>query len=175
MIRIRTIECSRLVLGTLIVFVGCTATYQSHPTLRSPAKLAAGKRVLIATPANGSYEGRSYASSGLLTAGALRAAFRRAGAPAEISPECGELGCLETAAGEADYLVVPAILRWEDRATEWPGQSDRIEIAVRVFARDGTEIASTTVTGKSKWATLGGDHPEDLLAEPLGSFVASLY
>ncbi|WP_254924651.1 DUF4823 domain-containing protein [Aeromonas sp. A35_P] len=29
--------------------------------------------------------------------------------------------------------------------------------------------------GKSKWATFGGDHPQDLLPEPTEKYVNSLY
>jgi Domain of unknown function (DUF4823) len=36
-------------------------------------------------------------------------------------------------------------------------------------------VASTLISGQSKWATFGGDHPQDLLPEPLNSYVESLY
>jgi hypothetical protein len=36
-------------------------------------------------------------------------------------------------------------------------------------------LSSVVLTGRNKWATFGGDHPQDLLAVPLRKYVASLY
>jgi hypothetical protein len=44
-----------------------------------------------------------------------------------------------------------------------------------VHDASGKEIASVVLSGKSRWATFGGDHPEDLLPEPVGQYVATLY
>jgi hypothetical protein len=71
---------------------------------------------------------------------------------------------------------VPEILSWEDRATEWSGIPDSIEIKLSLYdGASGQELSSVVITGKSKWATLGGDHPQDLLAAPFRKFVESLY
>lgn len=78
------------------------------------------------------------------------------------------MGCLEkTQAQPYGYYVIPEILHWEDRATEWSGIPDRLEVKLSIFDGNKKELASTIITGKSKWATLGGDHPQDLLPEPL--------
>jgi hypothetical protein len=74
------------------------------------------------------------------------------------------------------YFVAPEILHWGDRATEWSGIPDKIEIKISVYdAQFETELASSVVNGKSKWATFGGDHPQDLLPEPVNQYVESLY
>jgi hypothetical protein len=71
---------------------------------------------------------------------------------------------------------VPEILHWEDRATEWSGIPDRVEVKLLVLEAQGNkEIASIVISGKSKWATFGGDHPQDLLPEPIKQYVESLY
>ena len=71
---------------------------------------------------------------------------------------------------------MPEILHWEDRNTEWSGIKDKIEIKLVVYdAATGNELASTIIAGKIKWATFGGDHPQDLLPEPLKRYVESLY
>jgi Domain of unknown function (DUF4823) len=75
-----------------------------------------------------------------------------------------------------DYYVVSEILHWEDHATEWSGLPDKIEVKIMVYdGGTGKELASTLIAGESKWATFGGDHPQDLLPEPLNSYVESLY
>jgi hypothetical protein len=94
-----------------------------------------------------------------------------------ISRECSEIVCLKSKNTlPAGYYVVPQILHWEDRATQWSGRPDQIEIKITVYdAETSNIVASTRISGESKWATLGGDHPEDLLAEPVGAYISSLY
>ena len=165
-----------LVLVTIVV-VGCTSTYtrsdQSIPT----AKLELGKIVAIATPANGSYGGKEYAGSGSSTATAVRAAFAKFARETNVVPDCQTLSCLtEKTGANADYLVVPEILHWEDRNTEWSGIKDKLEVKITIYdARSAKLLAASSLAGKSKWATFGGDHPQDLLPEPINDYVASLF
>jgi hypothetical protein len=39
----------------------------------------------------------------------------------------------------------------------------------------GEVLDSAVIEGKSKWATLGGDHPQDLLESPLSDYARSLF
>ena len=143
----------------LLAFIisGCTSTY-TQTTLSEPTvTLQSGKVVVIAIPVNGSYEGKEYSGSGRSTALAVRAAFAKFASETSIIMECQTLSCLTEKAGTStDYLVVPEILHWEDRATEWSGIKDKLEIKLSVYdARTGKELAATILTGKSKWATFG--------------------
>ncbi len=73
-------------------------------------------------------------------------------------------------------MVTTEILHWEDRATEWSGRPDRVEVQISVYdTSTREEVASSSYSGKSKWATFGGDHPQDLLSEPTDNYVRSLY
>jgi hypothetical protein len=68
------------------------------------------------------------------------------------------------------------ILHWEDRATEWSGIPDKVEIRIDVIeSARGDTIDSAIVKRKSGLATFGGDHPQDLLPKPVEDYVASLY
>jgi hypothetical protein len=166
-----------LIGAAVLLVAGCASTYTNIPVVPPTAKLVAGNAVLIATPANGSYGTAVYSSSGKMTADAVRAAFMRYAANATVVPNCRDLPCLEKAQTPAfgGYYVVPEILHWEDRATEWSGIPDRLEVKLLVYDSSKKEIAATIIGGKSKWATLGGDHPQDLLPEPLNKYVDSLY
>jgi Domain of unknown function (DUF4823) len=167
--------------ASLLFFValvsGCSATFNQSVLQEPNTKLVKGKSVLIATPANGWYGKTEYPDSGRMTAFATRAAFARFTNNSVVSVGCKDLACLKSnTKGPFDYYVIPEILHWEDRATEWSGLPDKIEVKVVVY--DGgtaKEVASTLISGQSKWATFGGDHPQDLLPEPLNSYVASLY
>jgi hypothetical protein len=78
--------------------------------------------------------------------------------------------------GGFKYLVYPTILHWEDRATEWSALPDRVEVKVDIIeAATANLIDSVVITGKSGLATFGGDHPQDLLPNPVSEFVSQLF
>ena len=160
------------------LLAGCTATYSRSEVAVPSTVLRSGGNVVIATPEDGSYGDKVYRDSGESTAAAVRAAFAHYTSRAVIVGNCADVTCLRQApeGKAADYLVVPEILHWEDRNTEWSGIKDKLEIKLTVFDRESdAPVASAVINGKSKWATFGGDHPQDLLAEPVGAYVATLF
>jgi Domain of unknown function (DUF4823) len=77
---------------------------------------------------------------------------------------------------EFKYLVYPTILHWEDRATEWSALPDRVEVKIDLIeTATGKLLDSVVIRGKSGVATLGGDHPQDLLPKPVDEFVSTLF
>ena len=155
---------------------GCASTYEQVDVTAPSAKLQQGKSIMIATPSDGSYASSSYSGSGNMTAVAVNAAFARYSDNISVSTECKDIECLKTQSTSVDYFVVPEILQWEDRNTEWSGKKDKLEVKLSVFdAADGATLATTIISGTSKWMTFGGDHPQDLLPEPLNKYVESLY
>ncbi len=159
------------------IITGCASTYQQINLTEPAAKLLKGRTVIIATPVNGFYETDEYEKSGEMTALAVKAAFARYTNTIRVSSDCKELSCLMQNSSEtSDYYVIPEILHWEERATEWSGIPDKIEVKLIVYEGGNWKaIASTIISGKSKWATFGGDHPQDLLSEPLNKYIESLY
>ncbi len=155
----------------------CTASYNQQILQDATSKLERGKGVFISTPKNGLYGKIEYKNSGKMTANAVKAAFSRFSNSVYISEECLGLECLKAApTAKYAYYVVVEILHWEDRVTEWSGIPDRIEVKISVNeVASGSEISSTVIKGTSKWATFGGDHPQDLLPEPINNYVQSLY
>jgi hypothetical protein len=161
----------------LTILSGCTATYQQSPVTEAGLKLLPGKAIAVSTPENGAYDGKAYSQSGQMTAQAVRAAFAQFAGDVHVLPECKSLECLrQSAPAGVAYFVVPEILHWEDRATEWSGIKDKLEIRLAIFGPQGdSPIASTIISGKSKWMTFGGDHPQDLMPGPINAYVASVY
>jgi hypothetical protein len=47
--------------------------------------------------------------------------------------------------------------------------------AAKVDTQNNSTIDSVIINGKSRWGTFGGDHPQDLLHEPIGQYVDSLF
>jgi hypothetical protein len=166
-----------LFLILVVLMAGCASTYKQSLLNEPSAKLVKGRSIVIATPSNGWYEKKEYAASGKMTMLATKAAFARFSSSITISDDCRDLTYLKNnGLNSFDYYVVPEILHWEDRATEWSGISDKIEVKISVYEGQGwKELVSTLISGKSKWMTLGGDHPQDLLPEPLNQLVESLY
>lgn len=164
-----------VIIATMIS--GCASTYKQISLTEPAARLLKEKSVVIATPTNGSYGNTEYSASGKMTALAIRAAFARFSNTITVSTNCKKLDCLKgNELSNFDYYVIPEILHWEDRATEWSGIPDKIEIKLSIYeGQSWKELASTIISGKSKWATFGGDHPQDLLPESLNKYVESLY
>jgi hypothetical protein len=74
------------------------------------------------------------------------------------------------------HVFEPTILNWEDRATEWSGRPDRVTLRYVIYdVATGKPLASTLARASSKWATFGGDHPQDLLPVPTQTFVHGLF
>lgn len=167
-----------LIIGTaLLTLSGCSSSYK-HSELQSPeVKLDRNVGVLISTPENGWYDQKEYKKSGVMTANAIRKSFAKNSRKVSITAKCKGMDCLNTIdVNDYGYYVQPIILHWEDRATEWSGKADKLEIQIITFdSKTKKEIGNTTFSGKSKWATFGGDHPQDLLDEPINKYVESLY
>jgi hypothetical protein len=156
---------------------GCAAKYDQISLSNPEAAFSKDDSVVIATPDNGFYETTEYRSSGRMTALAVRSSFSKYSRNVTVESDCKKLKCLKDKyPREYRYYVVPEILHWEERATEWSGRPDRIEVQLIIFEYGSwREIASTHIKAKSKWLTFGGDHPQDLLAKPINDYVTKLY
>lgn len=161
----------------LIFLAGCAASYDQSTVLETTAKLDSSEKVLVSIPENGVYGNDTYRNSGRQTANAVRTAFSKLGVTTDVTERCHGLNCLELEGIDRyGYYVQPVILHWEDRATEWSGKSDRLEVQLIVYdVASSEELVNVTYSGKSQWLTFGGDHPQDLLAAPTEELVSSLY
>lgn len=132
---------------------------------------------MVVTPADGSYGQTVYAGSGTNVLNAFDRALEKKGLHVVKSPHLTSLTDIFAEAGGHDcqYVIVPKISHWEDRATEWSGKADRMTISVRTYTvEDQKLISNAEITAKSSWLTLGGDHPQDLLQEPVDEYVETL-
>lgn len=166
-----------VVMVALSLTVACTPTYNQanlHPNSQS---LDSSKGVLIAIPRDGWYGNQRYQNSGTMTANAVKSAFSRYALTVNTIDQCADASCLASIdTDKYGYFVQPVILHWEDRATEWSGRRDHIDIQLIIYdTKTGEAIVNGSYQGASQWATLGGDHPQDLLPEPTNGFVAQLY
>lgn len=160
-----------------LTFTGCAHKYAFHPIQRTEA-LSKDSSVLVTLPADGSFEKTQYPGSGRQAARAVAAAFAKHARHVDImgSTSGHDEQLAAARAGNFELLAAVLISHWEDRATEWSGRPDRIEVELRTIrVSDGATLNLGSVQGKSKWATWGGDSPEDLLEQPLAEYVGWLY
>ncbi|UMO89117.1 DUF4823 domain-containing protein [Pectobacterium sp. PL64] len=162
---------------SIIFLAGCSAKYNSTAIQKNEELLIKNKEIVIAVPANGIYSTQEYAGSGSSTANVIKAAFLRYSDNVKTISECSNMNCLVSKSPVSDgYYIVPQILHWEDRATEWSGIPDKMEVKITIYKADNQKLLSSVIlSGKSKFATFGGDHPQDLLPAPVSEYVASLY
>lgn len=163
--------------AALAALAACEPVYVARDVARPTVALDHRQPVLISVPRDASYGAIFYRGSGTKTARAVQAAFRRHASQADMVAECGQTDCLILASQRAyGYFVRPEILHWEDRATYWSGRPDRVEVRLTLYdLATGLPIASHVFAGAQRPATAGRGRPEDLLAEPLAHYLASLY
>jgi hypothetical protein len=162
---------------TATLLGGCAHHYNLHSIQRAEP-LDRKASALVTLPEDGSFEKITYPGSGRQTARAVAAAFAKHLARVDIMPAPATSAEQLAAArsGGFDYLVTPSIAHWEDRATEWSGRPDRIEIELRTLrTTNGATLNLGSIEGRSRWGTLGGDSPEDMLPKPIGLYVDWLF
>lgn len=155
----------------------CTSTYDYQNMAPPSAQLNSKKSVLISVPKNGRYETTVYENSGEMTADIISNAFSNYSSKVAVTKDCQGSNCLKLASNKKHgYYVEPKILHWEDRATEWSGKLDRIEVEISIYdIKTQKKLDSSSFKASSKWASFGGDHPQDLLHDPIMKYVRSLY
>jgi len=165
--------------GTVLA-AGCTASYKATQTDGQivPKQLDPKGAIYIALPKDGAYGSREYGGSGRVVVSTIAREFSKR-AP---SVEVGESVELRDAAFEsakkvsARYLVVPVIVHWEPRATEWSGRPSRMSVDVAIYdAESRARVSSQSISARSRIVSLTSTSPESLLAKPVRNYVTALY
>jgi hypothetical protein len=165
--------------GMLLFLCACKSNYSEKKITSGPAPLLhATTRIYVAIPFDATFKKQVAAGSGKETAQALYAAFGRYTQSLYIGkfPE-SPADALETARKyNADYLAYPNLVTWEDRATEWSGRRDKLNVKIDLIdCSNGNTAFSREVAATGKWMTDGGDRPSDLLPQPCEEFVNALH
>ncbi|MDP3329973.1 DUF4823 domain-containing protein [Parvibaculum sp.] len=167
-----------LLLAAAFALAGCVSKYKPIATEAPASILSSGASFYVMQPADGRYGSHSYPDSGEQTAVAVQSALiPRAGRVIRAQrPEELETALSTAREKNLDYVLQTRILNWEDRATEWSGIPDKLSLNFEIYdAATGERVASQTSKASSKWATFGGDHPQDLLPLPIGEFMKTVF
>jgi Domain of unknown function (DUF4823) len=167
-----------VIFSILIVLTSCADTHEVHRVSQVSQRLSADGIAYVSVPPDGRYGSTVYTGSGAMASQIVVAAFSRHMTRVEqaSAPQTFVKSLEAAKQARATYLVAPAILHWEDRATEWSGRPDKVELRISVVdTASGKVIETAVVSGTSGLATFGGDHPQDLLPEPVQQYVDSLF
>ncbi len=161
-----------------LLLAACSQKYKLDSYQPPQQRLSQGSAIYVMVPADGRYGNITYSNSGQQTAQALFASLATVSNKIEVAPKVEPLAeALANAKSKgATYVFQPQILNWIDRATEWSGIPDRITIKLIVYeVESGKDVASVMSRASSKWGTLGGDHPQDLLPRVMAEFTKLLF
>lgn len=153
-----------LLLAGLLPFAACA----SHEVTRGqrfdelpPAGGAVAVRVVA--PQDGSYGGKTALGSGALVAAAIERAANQGYEDVAVGSGSGS--------ASRTLEITPRLLHWEDRATNWSGISDRIEVELVLRDLPADRRRKLVFAAKSGWFTFVNNPPEQLLD---GAFAAAV-
>jgi len=162
----------------ILTITSCADSHQLIRTSSNSVKLKSEISAYISIPRDGRYGEINYTGSGATTSQIILLAFSKYLTQVETG---NEYQSYKEAFNHAkknnfEYLIFPLILAWEDRATAWSSIPDKISIKISIIKVSKSKtIESVIIKGKSGIATFGGDHPQDLLTEPVDEFVKTLF
>ena len=170
--------CALLILP-LIILASCADSQKLNVTNKSGAvRLDRNGSAYVAIPSDGGFGNRKYIGSGAIVAQTINWSL----SPYQVrvitgSKEEGITTAKKSAAsGHFKYLFFPTIIHWEDRATGWSGKADKLKVNIAVIdVQSGKQVSFASIDGRSGLATLGGDHPQDLLSKPINEYFARLF
>lgn len=170
---------SFLAIAVVPMLSACKSTYtEKNLTQEPPPILKSNSRIYVGMPFDGTFKEDVAQGSGKNTAQAFQAALLRYTRSVYISkfPESLSEAMDSARRGNLEYVLYPAIIRWEDRATEWSGRRDRLALKVDLIDLNASKIVfSREIEATGKWMTDGGDTPKDMVDEPAEQYVNALF
>ncbi len=163
----------------LIVQSGCTS-YHIDQTANnnSPPKFDRTGSAYVSVCEDGRYDSEIYHGSGIATAQIITNEFSKffSNVATGTGLETYDEAMKSALYGGHKYLIYPSIKQWEDHVTEVTEIRDKVKLKVIVVETlSGDQLDSVIISGKSKFFTIGGDQPQDLLATPVRIYANSLF
>lgn len=162
-----------------VLAAGCQSTGRTEPDpAATRVRLEPRGPIYVAVPSDALFKNGVMIDSGKQTATVLVKAFSRYVKPVYMGRRMESVPEAMSAARRfhCTYLIYPTVLRWEERATEYSGIRDQVEVKIEVLSVETAGVLhSTTIQGKGKWMTSGGETPKDILVEPVEKYAAMLF
>lgn len=163
-----------------LLLVGCaTANIERLSQAQEQrAVLQGGESVFVALPEDGVFETHHYTASGKYVQqyfydNLLRYTDNVINATTVLPLEEAKA---EAKRQNAEILIYPGIVHWEDRNTMWSGIRDKVRINVIVYSlREGRTLDKTSLYATNAWATFIQARPENRLKTIIPPYVKALY
>jgi len=165
-----------LLIASILLFTGCSASYQNEFMNQQSNHTYAPSRILLITPENGTYEDIDYPTSGDDVIFALKKELSRYTPVIGVIPNPIPIENIEEQVLEqTDYIILPKILHWEDRATGWSFRPDRIEILFEIYNNKRELIDAYRIKGRSAYVVWVSKQPKSLLPRPIRTMCEDLF
>lgn len=161
-----------------LLLTACVSKYKTDQFDAPSQALSLSGSAYVMMARDGAYGRRTYAGSGATVSRLLHNAVLAHLDTSELATtvESRDQALSKARAKGVTYIFEPIILNWEDRSTEWSGRPDRITIKINIWdAATGKRLSSSVDRASSKWFTLGGDHPQDLVPHVMTTFANRVF
>ena len=168
-----------ILIVSMITISGCASQYQIRSLSGSGPNVVLNRQsgVYITVPADGRYQDIHYPGSGQLVAQVLAMEFSKFARVVQTAPsQLPDNGMREARRAGSEYLVVPIITHWEQRATEWSGLPSRMALRITVMdVASGKQLLSEGIVARTSKVTFTSTTPDELLKKPIEKVVKRLY
>lgn len=165
-----------ILVAVALLFISCSSTYKYDFNNPSNEILEKNKEIAVSVSEDGSYGSDVYNGSGRTLSNTIRQELKKYSSNVVVLKNNETLkDFTDEEIQKYDYIVIPEILHWEDRATAWSGLPDKIEISIEIYDSKRTLLKSAILSGKSASMTLSSTDPSELLEEPLSTFFKSIF
>ena len=159
-----------------LLFISCTSTYKYDFNNPSNKALEKNKEIAVSVSDDGSYGSNIYNGSGRTLSNSIKQQVKKYSSNVIVLKNNETLkDFTDEEIKKYDYIIIPEILHWEDRATAWSGLPDKVEVSIEIYDSNRELLKSAILSGKSASMTLGSTDPSELLEEPLATFFKSVF
>ena len=164
-----------IAIALAFITTGCTASYERTFINQRSNHDYTPARFLLVTPANGTFGKIDYPTSGSEVIATLTKELKRYTNAISTVLTPTPIDQLQDQDVEAaDYIIIPEILHWEDRATGWSMKPDRIEVRFDIYNNQRELIDSYQIKGRSAYIVWVSKQPNSLLPKPIRQMLTEL-
>ena len=165
-----------LLLLCMPLLVSCSSEYNIISYENNYQLLRKGAKVLVLTSEDGAYGSETYKGSGLQLSRKIQSVLADYQCNTQVDLDNNRFKDLEGRdLSEYDYIIVPIITHWEDRATSWSGIPDRISFSLFIYNNDGSLLTSTDIEAKSAELTILKNDPSELIVPSLQKYFSKVF
>ena len=159
-----------------VLFISCSSTYKYDYDNPIDDVLEQNTDIAITVSEDGFYGDDIYTGSGKILSNVVKQELKPYTAKATVLKNKESLDEITNEELEKyDYIVIPEILHWEDRATAWSGRPDKVKVSIEIYNSKKELLKSAVLEGKSASMTLASNDPSELLEKPLSIFFKSVF